>query len=76
MFRSLAKLQPTTCRVGFGVRINKKMFATVRNVEACGSSFEEIIASRNSCKKYRNERVSDDVLSKILSETIVRSSFY
>lgn len=41
-------------------------------MEACGASFEEIIASRNSCKKYKNEGVSDVVICQILSETIVR----
>lgn len=73
MFRSLLKVQPSVTRVDFIKVIHRQAFATVRDVESCAKSFEEIIASRNSCKKYKNQDVSDDLINRILSETLVKS---
>lgn len=47
----------------------------MRDVDMCTKGFDEIIRSRTSCRKYKQQDVADSLLDKILSETIVSLDF-
>lgn len=48
-----------------------RSFAAVQDVAACSKAFEDIIRSRNSCRKYKKQDVDDSLLNHVLSETLV-----
>lgn len=48
-----------------------RSFAVVQDVNACSKAFDDIIQSRNSCRKYKKQDVDDTLLNHILSQTLV-----
>ena len=48
-----------------------RSFAAVQDVNACSKAFDDIIQSRNSCRKYKKQDVDDALLNHVLSQTLV-----
>ena len=48
-----------------------RSFAVVQDVNVCSKAFDDIIQSRNSCRKYKKQDVDDTLLNHILSQTLV-----
>ena len=78
MFASIARITSGTvspfARLALGTIpkcIAAHSFATVSDVDACSKAFDDIIGSRNSCRKYKNQEVSEALLNHILSQTLV-----
>ena len=73
MFACIPKI---TCR-GIRVRVfspffTLQAFSTVADVELCSKGWSEIVRTRTSCRKYKNQDVENTLLDTILSETIVQ----
>ena len=44
----------------------------MKNVEAASAAFSDIVSSRTCCHSFKSDDVSDELLNRILSETLVR----
>ena len=81
MFASIARITSGAispfARLAFGAIpkcIAVHSFATVSDVDACSKAFDDIIESRNSCRKYKNQEVPESLINHVLSQTLV--TFY